>query len=87
MPGGKRVIPNPYNFRQLKRKLVSLGICWSRKLGKGSHGAFTGPDRHGRTQAYTLPRDQQKQVDKPYLNGLRRRFELEGPEWDEFFAG
>lgn len=75
----------PYPFRKLRKKLALQGIEWDRKGGKGSHGVFAGPDRHGRRQSFPLPRSQQREVTQDYMNALRRRFGLQGREWDAFF--
>jgi len=83
---GARIIPNPYPFLRLRKKLRSINIIWHPEIGKGSHGAFVGDDLRGEKQVYVLPRHQQKDVSADYLKVLRRRFLLTGEEWDKFFA-
>jgi predicted RNA binding protein YcfA (HicA-like mRNA interferase family) len=72
-------------FRLARKKLKELNILWNPDKGKGSHGAFVGPDQDGNIQAFTLPRHQQSQINDDYLNALRRRFGLTGKKWVGFF--
>jgi len=70
-------IPRSYPFRELKRKLLAYRIQWLPRRGKGSHGAFVGPDKRGNKQSYTLPQRQQREVRKWYLRDICRRFLLD----------
>jgi predicted RNA binding protein YcfA (HicA-like mRNA interferase family) len=72
-------------FRDLRKRLKELNIIWHPDKGKGSHGAFVGPDQDGRIQAFTLPRHQQSYINRDYLKALRRRFNLTGEKWVGFF--
>jgi hypothetical protein len=68
--------PKLYPFRELTKKLKAWNIEWDKAKGKGSHGGFVGPDKHGRIQAFPIPDSDQREVRKSYLKGLCRRFEL-----------
>ena len=71
-------------FRHLRKLLDSYGIIWNATRGRGSHGAFQGLTHISRIRAtFTLPHSSQKRVARPYINALRRKFELT----DEFGVG
>ena len=57
--------------------LARLGVHWYPGKGKGSHGAFVGLSKQSRIRrAFTLPKSQQREVSRGYLNPLLRTFEL-----------
>ncbi|HLB74543.1 MAG TPA: type II toxin-antitoxin system HicA family toxin [Sedimentisphaerales bacterium] len=70
-------IPRQYRFKDLVKLLRSYRIEWNPRKGKGSHGAFVGPDLKGNIQSYTLPRHQQREVKKRYIKGICDRFQLD----------
>jgi len=76
MSGDSVDIPRFTPFRTLERRLKRLQIYWRPRKGKGGHGSFVGPDKAGRTQAFSLPSSQHRQVAKAYVVGLMRRFGL-----------
>ena len=76
---------NRIKFGYVRKKLKQLNIHWHPDKGKGSHGAFVGPDQHGNIQAFTLPRHQQSQINPDYFKALRRRFGLNSSKWIQFF--
>ena len=65
-------------FRDLRRLLATYDITWNATRGKGSHGAFIGHTYASKIRAvFTLPHSAQKQrVARPYINAIRRKFEL-----------
>jgi hypothetical protein len=65
-------------FRDLRRLLSEeFSIEWNEGKGKGSHGAFQGLTHLSKVRAvFTIPRKHQRETGKPYVSGLRRRFEL-----------
>ena len=75
--------PKLYPFRELTKRLKALNIEWDDDKGKGSHGGFVGPDKHGRIQAFPIPKGERKETRKSYLKSLCRRFELTA---DELFS-
>jgi len=79
MSGRSRV-----KFRHIRKQLKELDIYWVPDKGKGSHGAFVGPNQDGNIQAFTLPRSQQSEINRDYLVALRRRFGLIGKKWANF---
>lgn len=70
------LIPKKFSFNTLKSRLKGLDIQWQKSRGSGSHGCFVGPDSSGKRQVYAIPKSQQREVRKPYLSGLQRRFSL-----------
>ena len=64
-------------FRWFKKVLRDFGIEWDEEIGKGSHGAFIGLTYHTRIlHVHVLPRSKQTDVQRKYLNPLRRQSEL-----------
>lgn len=72
-------------FRHVKKKLQELKISWHPEKGKGSHGAFVGPDQDGNEQSFPLPRKQQNEISNDYFSDLCRRFGLKDKKWIKFF--
>ena len=64
-------------FTRLTKVLRDFGIEWDAQIGKGSHGAFVGSSHITNIRCvFVLPRSQHTDVQRKYLNGLRRTFEL-----------
>jgi len=74
------------SFRHVRRKLKELGINWTPSRGKGSHGCFIGLSQRTKgLNSFPIPRSQQREINRDYLNALRRRFGLEDEKWDDIF--
>ena len=74
------------SFRRIKQNLAKFDIIWNPKKGKGSHGSFVGPHlESARSNAFPIPKSQQREINLDYVNGLRRRFGVTDKKWDTLF--
>lgn len=68
----------------MKKFLIELDSS----MGSGSHACFTEKDQSGNPQKYPIPKG--KEIDKVYVKGVRRRFQLTdefGVSDEDFYEG